>query len=109
MRYDLQSQVIGREVAVGGVYQRSDADWYYVRNIWLDACKKVGVTVTMHQGTKHSTAQSYLDDGYSFEQLRVVTGHASIASVKHYASATVEHRRSLLERRVVPLRKREEG
>ena len=78
-------------------------------NIWREACKKAGVTITMYQGTKHSTAQSYLDDGYSFEQLKEVTGHASIASVRHYATATVEHRRSLLERKAVPMKRREEG
>lgn len=78
-----------------------------LRNIWLEACKKVGVSLTLYQGTKHSTAQGYLDDGYSFEQLRVVTGHTSLASVKHYASATVEIRRGLMERKVVPLRKAE--
>ena len=78
---------------------------------WNDACAKVGVTISLYQGTKHSSAQSYLDSGYSFEQVMLVTGHKSMSSVKHYAHAEIEHRRSLMERRVVPLRARkvEEG
>lgn len=55
------------------------------------------------------TAQAYLDAGYSFEDLKIVTGHQSMGSVKHYAHATIETRRALMDRRVVPIRKVEEG
>lgn len=71
--------------------------------LWKDACKKVGVTISLYEGTKHSTAQYYLDQGYSYEQLQIITDHASKESVKRYAHALLENKRALLDGDVVPL------
>ncbi|OQC29188.1 MAG: Phage integrase family protein [Deltaproteobacteria bacterium ADurb.Bin072] len=72
--------------------------------LWKEACKKVGVQISLYEGTKHSTAQGYLDAGYSYEQLQIITDHASKESVKRYAHAQLENKRALLDGDVVPLK-----
>jgi integrase len=53
-------------------------------NAWKKACEKLGVEgVPLYRGTKASTI-SALGGRYSLEQIRMASGHASIASFNHY-------------------------
>lgn len=71
--------------------------------------KEVGVEINLYNGTKHSTAQSYVDMGYTPEQTMLVLGSKSMNTVKQYTDMEkVEIRRALMNR-VVQLRKVEEG
>ncbi len=74
-----------------------------LNRIWRDACKKVGVSINLYNGTKHSTAQSYVDCGYTPEQTMLVLGSKSMSTVRHYTEMDkVEIRRNLMEK-VVPM------
>ncbi len=73
--------------------------------IWKKACDTVGVSINLYNGTKHSTAQSYVDDGYTPEQTMQVLGSKSMNTVKQYTDMEkVEIRRRLLDRVVVNIK-----
>jgi integrase len=75
-----------------------------MERLWKEACAKVvGVKITLYEGTKHTTAQAYLDAGYSHDQVQAITDHASIKSVKRYARVKLENKRALLDGDVIPL------
>lgn len=75
-----------------------------IERLWNQACAKVGENVSLYEGTKHSFCSQYLAEGYSLEQVVLLTGHANIQSLKHYAIAEVATKKALLEKKVVPLR-----
>lgn len=75
-----------------------------IERLWNQACAKAGENISLYEGTKHSFCSQYLADGYSLEQVVLLTGHANIQSLKHYAIAEVATKKALLEKKVVPLR-----
>lgn len=71
------------------------------------ACEKVGVKITLYALCKHTSTTKYLKDlHYSPEQVKILTGHASIQSVYQYMDVDLEVKRSLLEGKVTKIRER---
>ena len=59
--------------------------------------------INLYNGTKHSTAQSYVDAGYTPEQTQIVLGSKSMNTVKQYTEMDkIEIRRALMDK-VVPI------
>jgi hypothetical protein len=86
-------------------YARKPGKPYSIKtmeDIWDKACKKVGETITMYAGLKHSSCCQYLNEkGGSFSELQEVTGHERIESVKRYGEMQVARKRELMERKVI--------
>ena len=79
-----------------------------LRNISEAATAKVGVRINLYNWTKHSTAQSYVEDGLTPEQVQIVLGSKSMNTVRQYTDLDkIEIRRALLDK-VVQIRKVEE-
>jgi len=80
----------------------------YTRNvmgrIWKEACKAAGESISLYSGLKHSTVTQYLHAGYSFEELRVLTDHASVESTKKYASLQMAQKKALMEGKLLRLK-----
>ncbi len=75
-----------------------------LNRLWNEARDSVGETVELYEGTKHSTMQSYLDDGYDYTQVMEISGHKTLKAVQRYAHSRLERKRDLLNRKVVELR-----
>lgn len=69
-----------------------------LNGIWRKACKQAGESIDLYSGLKHSSASQYINErGYSYEDLKTITDHANIESVKKYAKVEIERKRQLLE------------
>lgn len=73
--------------------------------LWKDACKKVGESIGMYAGLKHSSCTNYLMQGGNIEDLQLLTDHANRASLDHYAGAILDRKRAAMQRgKVVELK-----
>ncbi len=77
-----------------------------MERLWKEACKATGENIPLYNGLKHSSVQAYFDAGYSPEEVKTITDHASIESVKRYGNVRMAIKRNLLERRVINIRER---
>jgi site-specific recombinase XerD len=67
--------------------------------LWKKACTVVGEDIDMYSGLKHSSCSQYLNEkGFSLEEVKELTDHARIESVKRYAKVTMTRKKSLMER-----------
>lgn len=67
--------------------------------LWKEACAKAGEDIRMYSGLKHSTCSQYLNvKGLSPEELRDITDHASVESVRRYGKLELARKRELLNR-----------
>lgn len=68
-----------------------------LNRIWKEACKKVGETIDMYSGLKHSSCSQFVnEDGMSISDLQMITDHARLDSVKRYAKTEVVRKRELM-------------
>ena len=56
-----------------------------LRREWVRACKAVGVTISVYEGTKHTFATDAALRGVSERALQAYLGHADVASTRKYA------------------------
>ncbi len=77
-----------------------------LNKIWKTACEKVGESITMYQGTKHSRASQLVnEEKLTLADLQMAGDWASSESVKKYAKVEMATRKNLLEGKVTPLKK----
>ncbi len=70
--------------------------------IWKEACKKVGESIALYPGVKHSSCSQLVNEyGYSIDEVQIATDHARRESVKRYAKVEVSARKALLEKRII--------
>ena len=75
--------------------------------IWKRACKRVGETIDLYSGTKHSSCSQFLNEkGGNFSELQIITDHAGYDSVKRYGKVEVHRRKELLDRKVIKLERK---
>ena len=75
--------------------------------LWKDACKRVGESISMYAGLKHSSCCQYINEkGLSMSDLQTITDHARLDSVKRYAKTELARKRELMERKVIRLQER---
>jgi integrase len=68
-----------------------------LNRIWRKACQDTGENIDLYSGLKHSSASQYINEkGLSFEDVKTITDHANIESVKRYAKTEVETVRRLM-------------
>jgi integrase len=78
---------------------------FIMERIWKEALSATGETIGLYAGLKHSTVCQYLNDkGYSYEEVKVITDHASIESVKKYGKIEIARKRVLLEGKVLDIK-----
>ncbi len=73
-----------------------------LREIWKEACRKVGVEIDLYAGARHSKAMQLLRNGASYEQVGALLGHADPQTTRRYGRLKAEQIRELLERNVIP-------
>ncbi len=56
-----------------------------LRRTWIEACKRVGVKVSLYAGTKHTFATDAAAPGVSERALQTFLGHADVRSTRRYA------------------------
>jgi len=75
----------------------------YLVDLWKAACDKVGESIRMYAGLKHSTCSQYINEkGLSIDEVQMITDHARRDSVLKYAKVQVEAKRRLMERSIIP-------
>lgn len=71
-------------------------------DLWHRACEKVGESIALYKGEKHSSCSQLVNEyGYSTQQVQMATDHARLESVKKYAKVEVSARKALLEKKVI--------
>lgn len=69
-----------------------------LNTIWKTACERVGETIDLYSGVKHSSISQMLNEKrMSVSDVQVVSDHARIESLKPYTSATLARKRELME------------
>lgn len=77
-----------------------------LNNLWNKACAKVGESIRLYAGTKHSSCSQLINEyGYDIHMVQMATDHAQLESVKRYAKTEVSARKALLEKKVMQLSK----
>jgi len=67
--------------------------------LWRKACAEVDEDIDLYAGLKHSSCSQYVNDkGLSVYDLRELTDHARLDSVRKYAKVSVSRKRELMER-----------
>ena len=67
--------------------------------LWKKACAAVGEDIDMYSGLKHSSCSQYLNEkGFSLEEVKELTDHARIESVKRYAKVSMTRKRELMKK-----------
>lgn len=70
------------------------------------ACAKVGETIRLYAGTKHSSCSQLVNEyGYNMHDVQMATDHARLESVRKYAKVEVSARKAILEKKIVHLAK----
>ncbi|HBE45367.1 MAG TPA: hypothetical protein DDW17_07985 [Deltaproteobacteria bacterium] len=78
----------------------------FLESLWRKACEKVGESITLYQGTKHSTASQMINErNYSLSELQIAGDWARLESTKKYGKVEISTRRTLLEGKIVDLKK----
>ena len=72
--------------------------------IWKAACKKAGEDIDLYSGLKHSSCSQYINEkGLSESELQIITDHANLKSVKHYAKTEIKRKKELMVKNVFKL------
>jgi len=69
-------------------------------NLWGAACKRVGVSVGLYEGTKHATSTDLLRRGENLELVRKFLGHKDARSTERYAKLADRHVSDAMKRRI---------
>lgn len=76
---------------------------WVMRRIWKIACRKVGESIDLYQGLKHSSCCQFLNEkGGTLTELAEITGQ-DLTSLQHYVTTEVARKRELMGRKVVTL------
>ncbi len=68
-----------------------------LNKLWAKACQEFGVTISLYNGTKHSTLDYFYNDlGVALTDLMDLTGHKNLDCIKHYARMKIRRQKSLL-------------
>ena len=70
-----------------------------MREIWKDACAKVGITIHQKNAIRHSLGCQLLDDGVDLEMVRDIYGHTSTDMTRKYVKRTPKSMLEALESR----------
>ncbi len=66
--------------------------------LWKQACKMVGEDIDLYSGLKHSSCSQFINEkGGNESDLRVITDHARLDSVRRYAKTEVARKRQPME------------
>lgn len=66
--------------------------------IWRKACKVAGEDIDLYSGLKHSSMSQFVNEKrLSLSEVQVVSDHATMESVKKYASVELARKRELME------------
>ena len=72
--------------------------------IWHKACKEAGEDIDLYSGLKHSSCSQYINEkGLSESELQVITDHANIKSVRHYAKTEIKRKKELMMKNIFKL------
>ncbi len=72
-----------------------------LNRIWKAACEKAGEDIDLYSGLKHSSCSQYVNEkGLSVSDLKEITDHARMESVRKYAKVSVSRKRELMERKL---------
>jgi integrase len=75
-------------------------------DIWKAACKKVGETIDLYSGLKHSSASQLINEyGYNIHDVQIAGDWARLDSVKKYAKVEVSARKAILEKKVLQFKR----
>jgi len=69
-----------------------------MRRTWYKACTKVGVQISLYEGTKHSTATALKAAGVEDRVLAQAAGHSDVRSIARYAKLETEVIRAAITR-----------
>lgn len=73
-------------------------------DLWKKACKKVGESISLYAGLKHSSCSQLINEyGFSTSQVQMATDHARLDSVKKYAKVELSAKKAILEKRIIRL------
>jgi len=76
------------------------------RTIWKEACEKAGENIDVYRGTKTSRASQLINKvAVSMHDLQIAGDWSSLESVKSYAKANIAKKKSVLESKVIQLKK----
>lgn len=74
--------------------------------LWKAACAKVGESIDLYSGLKHSTASQLINEyGYNIHDVQMAGDWARLESVKKYAKVEVSARKAILEKKVVDFKR----
>jgi hypothetical protein len=69
----------------------------FLVDLWNKACGKVGESIRMYAGLKHSSCCQFVNEyGGSIDQLQILTDHARRDSVLKYTEVKVEAKRKIV-------------
>jgi len=72
--------------------------------LWKNACRQLGEDISLYAGMKHSSCCQFINEAKgSMSDLREITDHARLDSVKKYARMELARKRELMSRKVIPL------
>jgi len=72
--------------------------------LWKKACKDAGEEIDMYSGLKHSSCSQHVNEkGLSESELQIITDHANLKSVKHYAKTEVKRKKELMMKNIFKL------
>lgn len=67
-----------------------------LQKIWQSACLKADESISLYAGLKHSSCCQYINEkGLSLTELQVLTDHARLESLRHYAQTETTRKRQL--------------
>jgi integrase len=70
-----------------------------MRELWKDACEKVGIKIHQKNAIRHSLGCQLLDDGVDLEMVRDIYGHTSTDMTRKYIKRTPRRMLEALEKR----------
>jgi integrase len=75
-----------------------------LNRIWHKACAGVGESIDLYSGTKHSSCSQYVNErGLTIHDVKELTDHKRLDSVRRYAAVSMARKRELMARsRVIP-------
>ncbi len=71
----------------------------FLESLWRKTCEKVGESITLYQGTKHTTASQMTNErNYSLSELQIPGDWAILESTKKYGKVEVSARKNTIRR-----------
>lgn len=72
-----------------------------LNNHWHKACKKVGESIDLYSGLKHSSCSQYINEhGLNIYDIQAITDHKRLDSVRRYAKTELSRQADIYERTI---------